>query len=183
MDVEPDKVKANSKRGLSLYKEKYDKLYSDRYDEDDKAYSEYEQKVENEIKKKLGMSWDEAERAAAKQNDLLDSGKLKYKKSLWNKINEIEDKHYEEYSKKEKEIKERYKKQFVKDAEEYAEKLLSETGKNSLSYADVAKNAKKHYDHEHQEYWEDRIVDEFLTALGDSPLYEFDYDNLAYKKK
>lgn len=83
--------KAASKEGFSKFEKDYDKIYGERYDARQELYKQQLKEIDDELIKRIGMDYATAEQKAVEQNQLLDSGKLKYKKSIWATINDVED--------------------------------------------------------------------------------------------
>lgn len=178
--------KASSKEGYQEYSKNYDKLYSQRYDEIQKIDDEEQDYIEKRMKKELGMGWDEAERKAAEQNDLLDSGKLTYEDSLWKKVNTILDDAYDIHEQKRESVEDRYKEKFIKDAEDYADRFLKDSGLKSITSDDIAKYSGLKYDSEHEEYSIPRTVDFLMDHLMDSQKFKYDWNDkgkLTFEKK
>lgn len=109
---------------------KVERLYNKRAAKLNKIADKSNKVVEKEIKKRTGMSLEEAGKKAVEQNKDIDSGKLKWEDSLWNDLNKAS------YNKTTEKLSEKYKKvddQYMKKIEDAREsKGLSDKQKKLI---------------------------------------------------
>lgn len=155
-DVKPTKSspKAASKEGFSKFEKDYDSI--NRLDA--KALKKIEaqeaKELDDAFKARTGMDRKTCLNKAYEQNQLIDSGKLKWKKSLWPVIAEVEDPITEKYTSIKKEAGKPYAEKKLKLAEEYADNLMKESKLSTMKWSDVQKYSKKVFYEEAQE-WDD----------------------------
>ena len=175
----------NAEESYGNAKKEFDNLYSKRSEEYYKSGKERQEYIDREVKKQLGMSsWEDAYDEAIKQNPDLDSGKLKYEDSIWSKLNDIEDKAFEEEGKKNEAIRAKYAPQFVKVGEDFCDEYFKNTNANKLTLSDLENMSKKVWNDEHNEYVDDGTMDMLYESLTDSKKYKFDWDDdISIKKR
>jgi len=167
----------HTKNSFKDFSNSYNKLYGKEnraYDRVDKERNRYEN---NEYRKLGYKNRDDAYDKAYAQNSLLQSGKLKFSKSVWQSINNIEDQSYEIFSKKESQIHDRYTKKYVKLGEKFVDDYFNTKGGKEIKYKDVLKLGKKTYNHEHQYWQEDINAINLFDAIDKSNKYKVDWND------
>lgn len=135
--------KNSLERSKTRLSNKLDRIYSKTYDEYEKRSKQRDKYVEDEIKKRTGYGYDEAYEKAAEQNKLLDTRKLKYDKSLWKQINDVEDEAYEKFTKGHNQYEDVHR-EFAKDGEKFLDDYLKDKGE--ILFTDLFKDLSREYE-------------------------------------
>lgn len=146
--------KAASKEGFSKFEKDYDAVRNESIKTLKKIEAQETKELDDTFKAKTGMDRKACLEKAYEQNQLIDSGKLKWKKSLWPVIAEVEYSIHEKYSDIKKEASKPYSEKMLKIAEDYADNLMKESRISTMQWSDVQKYAKKVFYKEAQE-WDD----------------------------
>lgn len=162
-----EKSKNKLKKKLAETDKKIDDLYEKRYEEFQKVTEEETKYYDEESKKRTGMDYWTAFDKAVEQNDLLDSGKMKYEDSLWKHLNDIEEEAYDIRKTKSEKIEAKYKPQILAETKKFVEAYMDEFGTNSIYYTDVEKLAQKGATY-------------FMMDYLDEAGYEFNYSTEGY---
>ena len=178
------------RRSSNSTKQSFDNLRKD-FDDNYKIYSqkidklgnEYTEKVDKEFKAKTGLSRDEAYDKAVSQNADLDSGKLKYEDSIWKQLEDVEEKHYAAYESGMREAKQERNRADLKASEAFVTSFMKSKNVDKLTVDDINSVSKKVYNAEHDEYFDEWSVDNLMTRIGDSKLYEIDYDDFSIRRR
>lgn len=140
--------------------------------------------LDKEIKKYGFDDMEDAYAKAAKENSLLDSGKLKYQDSIWKKINDIEEKADDEFFNREYKISRDADKQTNKHAEKFLNNYFKDHTKLTADTLD--KIATKKYNGEHDSWvpgmGPTHLRSEMLNQDNTSK-YELDNDLIIRRKK
>lgn len=167
---------SGSKQLFANAKKKMSDLYRERGLELNKVSDESEKRINKRFREELGMDPDEAYRKASDQNDLLDSGKLSYDKSIWKKINDIEDTEYYTTQIEETKISDEYAKKMAAVGESFLDDYMKSKNIDSVSYDEISKLGNKEYNHEHQEWYSDPYVEQLFNVIDrSSSKYETGY--------
>lgn len=147
-------------KGALRYKKELGKHYNRFMSNEEKIASKYQKEYDNKFKE-AGLDPVTSYNDAARQNDDINSGKLKYKDSLWYKINNIEDAIYEAQTKESE-----------KNVDDYY-KSISKSFENAFGQIKEVKISDLNLD--------DYYVDHTIQALDTCGGYVFDYDSQTIK--
>ena len=101
--------KAASKEGFSKFEKDYDTIRASSAKALKKIEAQEAKELDDAFKARTGMDRKTCLNKAYEQNRLIDSGKLKWKKSLWPVISEVEDPIIEKYTNIKKEADKPYR--------------------------------------------------------------------------
>lgn len=179
------KERYSTKSAFKDYSNSASKIWANRFSEYEEVERQKE-KYEQDSFKKLGFNdWQEAYDKARAQNPDISSGKLKYKDSIWNLINIIEDDSDDIFNKKYSDVAKKYNKKLVENGEKFLDKIFKET---EIKYKDVSKLGPKAYNYEHEEWYDNEWAEQLFDIMSDdvSKKYYTDWNDdgdLVIRKK
>lgn len=164
------------KNGFKNFSNQYEKIYAKQVNAFNNLDKERD-KYENTEYNKLGFKdREDAYSKASLETKLLDSGKLDYSKSIWNAINNIEDKSYSIFSVKENEILNSYNKKYTELGEKFVNDYFSNNNIREIKYKDIQKLGTKTYNKEHQEWFDDIYAINLFDSIDHSKQYKVDFN-------
>ena len=101
---------------------------------------------------------------------------MDYSKSIWNAINNIEDKSYSIFSVKENEILNSYNKKYTELGEKFVNDYFSNNNIREIKYKDIQKLGTKTYNKEHQEWFDDIHAINLFDSIDHSKQYKVDFN-------
>lgn len=174
----------SAKESYRELSKKLDKIYDDNATEFDKLHDEKWNYIEKQIKKKTGLSYDEAFNKAASTNNDLDTGKIKYEDTLWPIINSVEYDAEDKFESRFQNQREKFKKEKLKASEEFIDSYMEKMKKEKVSIDELVKLSDKHWNGEHQEYTHDGSIYVLEDIFDNSQKYMYDWDeDFSIKKR